>query len=96
MNIVTIDFRDCKKTLELHYVLQQQLELPAWYGYNADALWDMLTGHIELPLTICLILPEETTTYIEKEINKILQVFKDAIDEGYDIKVLGGYEKALF
>lgn len=96
MNIKTIDFRNCKTIIELHYVIQQQLELPAWYGYNADALWDLLTGHIELPLTICLFLPEKPTNSLRDEIDKVIQVFKDAVDEGYEVKVLDRYEKPLF
>lgn len=96
MNIKTLDFRNCKTIIELHYVIQQQLELPAWYGYNADALWDLLTGHIELPLTICLFLPEKPTSSLRDEIDKVIQVFKDAVDEGYEVKVLDRYEKTLF
>lgn len=96
MNIKTLDFRNCKTIIELHYVIQQQLELPAWYGYNADALWDLLTGHIELPLTICLFLPEKPTNSLRDEIDKVIQVFKDAVDEGYEVKVLDRYEKTLF
>lgn len=96
MNIKTIDFRNCKTIIELHYVIQQQLELPAWYGYNADALWDLLTGHIELPLTICLFLPEKPTDSLQNEIDKVIQVFKDAVDEGYEVTVLDRYEKPFF
>ena len=96
MNIKTIDFRECQKIIELHYVLQQQLELPAWYGYNADALWDLLTGHIELPLTICLFLPEKPTDSLQAEIDKIITVFKRCNAEGYEVKVLDRYENPFF
>ena len=84
MNIVTIDFRECKKVVELHHVLQQQLDFPAWYGCNADALWDLLTGYIELPLTVCFFFPDEPSEYVQKEIDKLVQVFRDAADEGYE------------
>ena len=36
----------------VHHWLAAQLELPTHYGHNLDALWDCLTGHIELPITI--------------------------------------------
>lgn len=37
---------------ELHEALQLQLDFPDYYGRNLDALWDMLTGGMELPATI--------------------------------------------
>ncbi len=37
---------------ELHAVLKRRLELPDYYGENLDALWDCLTGYVDLPLTV--------------------------------------------
>lgn len=37
---------------ELHDALQRQLDFSGYYGRNLDALWDMLTGGIELPAAI--------------------------------------------
>ena len=37
---------------ELHDVFIRKLDLPAYYGRNLDALWDMLSGYLELPLTV--------------------------------------------
>ncbi len=36
----------------LHAALRQGLRLPAYYGDNLDALWDVLTGQVALPLEI--------------------------------------------
>ena len=35
-----------------HKILKEKLELPDYYGENLDALWDCLTGGIELPVCI--------------------------------------------
>lgn len=37
---------------ELHSVLSSQLNLPEYYGRNLDALWDCLTGWLDLPMAI--------------------------------------------
>ena len=37
---------------ELHKVLKEALNLPEHYGNNLDALWDILTGEIDLPIRI--------------------------------------------
>lgn len=95
MNIATIDLKKCKNAMEIHTAIQQSIGLPAWYGKNADALWDMLTGYIELPVTICLFLPQSSSASVNDEIKRILRVFKDAADSGYDITLLNGYKEFL-
>ena len=40
---------DCARMTDrqtTHDYLTQVLELPAWYGRNLDALYDLLTGHL--------------------------------------------------
>ncbi|RXZ84880.1 barnase inhibitor [Paenibacillaceae bacterium] len=52
MRIVTLDIAmNCSAT-ELHDQLSEKLGLPDWYGRNLDALWDVLSGWVELPLVI--------------------------------------------
>ncbi|GAS81148.1 barstar family protein [Paenibacillus amylolyticus] len=52
MNIVILDGEDFANTAELHQQLKDKLDLPDFYGGNLDALWDCLTGTIELPLEL--------------------------------------------
>ncbi|WP_340401563.1 barstar family protein [Paenibacillus sp. FSL H8-0079] len=52
MNIVILDGVDFASTAELHQNLKDKLALPDFYGGNLDALWDCLTGTIELPLEL--------------------------------------------
>ncbi|WP_322903662.1 barstar family protein [Paenibacillus sp. SGZ-1009] len=52
MKTVTIDGKDFHTKCELHEQLKEKLELPEFYGANLDALWDCITGMIELPLEL--------------------------------------------
>ena len=37
---------------QLHVILKEKLKLPDYYGGNLDALWDCITGDIDLPITL--------------------------------------------
>lgn len=37
---------------DMHRELREKLDLPSYYGNNLDALWDCLTGWLDLPLCI--------------------------------------------
>lgn len=50
-----IDGRDFENIEVLHDVLKDKLDFPDYYGRNLDALWDCLTGWMDLPLTLVLI-----------------------------------------
>lgn len=52
MEIAIIDGKDVTSTEALHRILKDQLDFPDFYGENLNALWDCLTGWIELPLTL--------------------------------------------
>ncbi|ETT37223.1 Barstar Ribonuclease inhibitor [Paenibacillus sp. FSL R5-192] len=52
MNTVILDGEDLASSTELHQQLKVKLKLPDFYGGNLDALWDCLTGTIELPLEL--------------------------------------------
>ena len=64
---------------EFYDVIQKKMNLPDWFGKNPDALWDMLTGYIELPCEITLIgFDKEENPYNQKVLGYILKVFQDA------------------
>ena len=52
MKVVTIDFTDCKYMIDLYEEMAEALGFPEWYGKNLDALWDCLTGIIEVPVEV--------------------------------------------
>lgn len=58
---------------QLHEALKTGLCLPEHYGYNMDALWDCLTGEIEVPGTIVLAGAEDMPEEIYGLLDGILQ-----------------------
>ena len=64
---------------EYYDLIQKKMNLPDWFGKNADALWDMLTGYIETPCEIILIgFNKNENDYNEHIINLINSCFTDA------------------
>ncbi len=88
MKTVIIDFSKCKYPMDLHNEIREKLELPEWYGNNLDALWDMLTGFIETPITITVIFKPETMSAenLRESILKIVETFKEAAEEDEELK----------
>ncbi|MBQ3055411.1 MAG: barstar family protein [Oscillospiraceae bacterium] len=39
----TVDFRNVKHFLEVHFVIREGLDFPDYYGWNRDAFWDCIT-----------------------------------------------------
>ena len=82
-----LDFSKCQYLGEIHQIIQQELELPEWYGQNLDALWDSITGIMHVPVDITIIYKPETQKSEElvSEISKIINVFKEAAQEYNEI-----------
>ena len=49
---IIIDGLTINSEEELHDFFAKSFSLPYWYGRNLHALWDVLTGMVEMPLTI--------------------------------------------
>lgn len=52
MKTVSIDFTGYRYILQLHEEMKNKLDFPDFYGENLSALWDCLTGFIEVPVFI--------------------------------------------
>ena len=52
MNTVYIDFFDLGDYEDFYTQLKEKLTLPDFFGDNLDALYDSITGFVELPLHI--------------------------------------------
>lgn len=50
MNTVYIDFTDLGDYDDFYAQLKEKLTLPEFFGDNLDALYDSITGFLELPL----------------------------------------------
>jgi len=66
---------------QLHAVLKEALQLPDYYGNNLDALWDCLTGWVEMPLMIRWLHFQESEEKLGEYSQLLLQLFRDAEEE---------------
>ncbi len=67
---------------EFYEVIKRKMELPDYFGSNADALWDMLTGFIETPCEIVLIgFDREENEYNKNMLKRIISCFETAEKE---------------
>ena len=44
MEMIILDFTECKTLGEVHQVLKKNFDFPEYYGENWSALWDCLDG----------------------------------------------------
>lgn len=84
-----MNFSECEYLGEIHREIKQKLELPDWYGENLDALWDSITGLMYTPANIIITYMPETkkAASLRDEINKVIDVFKEAQAEYGEIRV---------
>lgn len=50
MKEIFIDFTEIGDYEDFYAQLKSKLDLPEYFGDNLDALYDSITGHVELPL----------------------------------------------
>ena len=82
INKITIDGTKLATEKDFHQFLKKELEFPDYYGENLDALWDMLTAWIDLPLTVeWKYVAECKRKWGENRVEKILDVFREAEKE---------------
>lgn len=81
MNKVIINGEEFRNIQEFHKYIKVKLELPDYYGENLDALWDCLTGFIDLPLLLVWRNYKKSKGYMGKDIEEILQLFKEVQEE---------------
>ncbi|ARV99535.1 MULTISPECIES: barstar family protein [Bacillus] len=81
MRKIMIDGRDFENIEVLHDVLKDKLDFPNYYGRNLDALWDCLTGWVDLPLTLVLINFEFSKKFLGSYADDVLEVLLEAQEE---------------
>ncbi|MGH0590526.1 barstar family protein [Bacillus mycoides] len=89
MNEIRLDGKRIDNLVQLHTTLQEALELPNYYGHNLDALWDCLTGLIEMPLTIRWVDFQESEKKLGEYRQILLEFFRDVEREveGFQLKL---------
>ena len=89
MKTVTIDLSVCKTYADIHLLLKRELDFPAYYGENLDALWDCLTRFIERPVTVVFRGMDRMPARLRKDMEeKFLPVFYQAEREGRRVYVV--------
>lgn len=79
MQVYTFDRSEFNWAEEYYDLIQKKMGLPEWFGKNADALWDMLTGFIATPCEIVLSgFNKQENAYNRHLITLINATFQDA------------------
>ncbi|KAA8745825.1 MULTISPECIES: barstar family protein [Paenibacillus] len=77
MSNIQIDGYHIHSKEELHQVLQNQLELDENYGRNLDALWDVLTGAVSMPLTVQWLGFEKSKEILGDYADQVIELLRD-------------------
>lgn len=77
MKTVTLDGKKMITRAAAHAYVQRRLNLPAYYGANLDALWDVLSTWGE-PLHIRLVNYAAAEACLDRYAQSLLKVFLDA------------------
>lgn len=72
----------------LHAALARQLDFPAWYGGNLDALYDLLTAEGE---RVCILLlnRKKLASSLGEDYDRLLAVLEDVNRETGRVTVVG-------
>jgi len=82
MSSVELNGKKMRSIQSLHWELKKKLDLPDYYGENLDALWDCLTGWIDVPTYISWTNASIVEESIPKYYKTILDILKEAEAEG--------------
>lgn len=85
MKIVELDGALFTDRVQTHEILQEKLELPEYYGKNVDALWDCLTGELELSVQIVWNNYEKSEEQLGEYARLLKTVFEEAQQEMEDL-----------
>ena len=76
MNYIILDFNGIKSLWTLHEYFKEVFNLPDYYGYNMDALWDCLDCSFEFPTTIVLKNIENIPSEMNETTEIMLELFE--------------------
>jgi RNAse (barnase) inhibitor barstar len=52
LDLVVVDLQEVHTELQMHEALAGALDFPGWYGNNWNALWDAITGLVDMPVRL--------------------------------------------
>lgn len=75
---IIFDFKKIGNVDQLYDKLSKELNFPNYFGRNLDALWDVLTGEIDLPVLVHFI----NLSYLQIDtFHDIIELFGEASEE---------------
>lgn len=77
MKTVWLNGRKMTSIKATHYYLKRKMNLPAYYGSNLDALWDVLST-ISEPVQVKLLFRDQMEQSLGRYSGALVQVFLDA------------------
>lgn len=80
MRKIELDARNIQTVKAMHIYLQYRLDLPAYYGRNLDALFDLLSTESETT-AITLLGPAPAGSEMEAYMPRLTAVFEDCAQE---------------
>lgn len=80
MKKIVLDGAQFTSKEKLHVILKSELQLPDYYGNNLDALWDCLTGDLQLPMSIEWRNFKCSKEFLGDYADKTLKIFLNAVN----------------
>ena len=87
VKVRNLDFSECRYLGEIYEVIGNELELPAWFGANPDALWDAITCIMYTPAEIRISRTVGRSELVP-DIDEIIAIFREAEEKYHEISVI--------
>ncbi len=87
MKTISLDFNYIKSYADFYAVLGSKLAFPSYFGKNLDALYDFLTGGMEMPLKIEF---KNCNRFKRNAFSRLIGVMKDVQQEltGFEFELI--------
>lgn len=89
---IELDGREIIAERDFHRQLAMALGVQDFYGYNLDALWDLLSASVERPLILIWKYHDFSRRKMDKEFDKIIDILEKVRRQDEDF----GWEEKFF
>jgi ribonuclease inhibitor len=72
---------------DLYAQLKKRLSLPAYFGRNLDALWDVLSADVEGPFKIVWKHGDASKKFMGRDFNRAVKLLRDLEKERHDFQL---------
>ena len=87
VKVRNLDFSECRYLGEIYEVIKNELELPAWFGANLDALWDAVTGIMYTPAEVRIYRTAGRSELLP-DVDELIAVFREAEEKYHEFSVI--------